>query len=207
MRNWEAEGESNLKPHVAIAMFLHDAGEVIYFKDEDFVVVNPNWFCNEVMGHLITLHGDVEKAGWKQIFQHGFGNIEDIQSLIQRSLKKITHDGTNIANDIPKYLVRLMLKMHLAYSEENFEGDQNVQNSLQIFVPTTLKPDDFVARGARSLEWTSKKFPPRTTLIHLGRRLQCYDQELTTFTPGFFPRAQVNIYPNHILNVPLELYV
>jgi hypothetical protein len=42
-------------------MFLHDVGEMIYFKDEDFVVMNPNWFCNEVMGHLITLHGDVEK--------------------------------------------------------------------------------------------------------------------------------------------------
>jgi hypothetical protein len=79
LRNWEVEGESNLKPHVAIAMFLHDASEVIYFKDEDFMVVNPNRFCNEVMGHLITLHGDVEKAGWKQIFQHGFGNIENIQ--------------------------------------------------------------------------------------------------------------------------------
>jgi len=62
LQNLEVEGESNLKPHVAIAMFLHDAGEVIYFKDEDFVVVNPNWFCNEVMGRLITFHGDVQKA-------------------------------------------------------------------------------------------------------------------------------------------------
>jgi hypothetical protein len=96
-----------------------------------------------------------------------------------------------------------MLKMHLAYSEENFEGDQNVQNLVQIFVPTTLKPDDFVARGARSLEWTSKKFPPRTTFIHLGRRLQCYDQELTTFTLGFFPRAQVNIYPKPYFECPI----
>jgi hypothetical protein len=196
LRNLKVEGESNLKPHVAIAMFLHDAGEVIYFKDEDFVVVNPNWFCNEVMGRLITLHGDVEKAGWKQIFQDGFGNIEDIQNLIKRSLKKIIHDGTNIASDIPKYLVRLMLQMHLAYSEENPGADQNAQNSMRIFVPTTLKPDEFVARGERSLEWTFKKFPPGTTVIHLGRRLQCFDQELTTFTPGFFPRVQVALY-NH----------
>jgi hypothetical protein len=59
-------------------------------------------------------------------------------------LKKIIPDGTNIANDIPKYLVRLMLNMHLAYSEEIFEGDQNVQNSMRIFVPTTLKPNYFV---------------------------------------------------------------
>jgi len=30
----------NLNPHEAVALFLHDAGEIIYFKDQDFVVVN-----------------------------------------------------------------------------------------------------------------------------------------------------------------------
>jgi hypothetical protein len=204
LRNLEVKGELNLKPHVAIAMFLHDAGEVIYFKDEDFVVVNPNWFCNEVMGRLITLHGDVEKAGWKQLFQDGFGNIEDIQNLIKGSLKNIFRDATNTAIDIPKYLVRLMLKMHLAYFEENPDAHQNAQNLVRIFVPTTLKPDDSVSKGARSLQWTFKKFPPETSIIHLGRRLQCYDQELTTFTPGFFPRAQVKIYPKSYFECSIE---
>jgi GTPase SAR1 family protein len=192
LQDLRVEGESKLKPHEAIAMFLHDAGEVIYFKDEDFLVVNPNWFCNEVMGHLIMLHGDVEKAGWKQIFQDGFGNIEDIQNLIKLSLK-ITYDGTSIGVDIAKYLIRLMLKMDLAYYEEKPQENQDAHHSLRIFVPTTLKVDHFVAQGERSLQWTFTKFPPKTTLLHLGRRLQCHDQELTTLTPGFFPRVQVKI--------------
>ncbi len=81
----------------------------------------------------------------KQIFQDGFGNIENIQNLIKLSLKNIIRDGTNIAIDIPKYLVHLMLKMHLAYSKENLVVDQNTQNLVRIFVPTTLKGDDFVA--------------------------------------------------------------
>jgi hypothetical protein len=182
---------------------LHAADEVIYFKDEDFVVVNPNWFCNKVMGGLITLHGDVEKVGWKEIFQDGFGNIEDIQNLIKQSLKTIICDGTNIASDIPKYLVYLMLQMHLAYCEQNPDVDQNAQNSMRIFVPTTLKPNEFVARGERSLEWTFKKFPPGTTPIHLGRGLQCYDKKLTTFTPGFFSRVQVKIYPKSYFECPI----
>jgi len=46
---------------------------------------------------------------------------------------------------MPKYLVRLLLKMHFAYSEENLVANQNAQNLVRIFVPTTLKPDDFVA--------------------------------------------------------------
>jgi hypothetical protein len=85
-------------------------------------------------------------------------------------------------------------------NSSNFEGKK--------FKNTTphqnhMKGDDFVARGESSLEWTFKKFPPKTTLIHLGRRLQCYDQELTTFTPGFFPRAQVNIYPKPYFECPV----
>ncbi|CAM6062080.1 unnamed protein product [Sphagnum tenellum] len=76
--------------------------------------------------------------------------------------------------------------------------EENGQNSMRIFVPTTLKPNGFVAQGERSLEWTFNEFTPETSIIHLGRRLQCYDQELTTFTPGFFPRAQVALY-NHFV--------
>jgi hypothetical protein len=50
-------------------MFLHDAGELIYFKEEDFVVVNPSWFCHDVMGHLIKLQGHVEKFNLKTTFE------------------------------------------------------------------------------------------------------------------------------------------
>jgi hypothetical protein len=47
--------DKNLNPHEEVALFLHDAGEIIYFKDQDFVVMNPHWFFHQVMGHLIEL--------------------------------------------------------------------------------------------------------------------------------------------------------
>jgi hypothetical protein len=53
-------------------MFLHNVGEMIYFKNEDFVVMSPNWFCNEMMGCLITLHGDVEKNQLEANFSRWF---------------------------------------------------------------------------------------------------------------------------------------
>jgi len=99
-------------------MFLHNVGEMIYFKDEDFVVMNPNWFCHEVMGHFITLDGDVEIAGWKQIFQDGFGEMEDIQHLLKLFLKNITYKYVGNTINIPKYVVHLMKKMDLAYEEK-----------------------------------------------------------------------------------------
>ncbi|KAH9544644.1 hypothetical protein CY35_12G005200, partial [Sphagnum magellanicum] len=140
------------KPHVAVAMFLHDAGEMIYFKEEDFVVVNPSWFCHDVMGHLIKLRGHVEKVNLKTTF---------------RGEPQVTDHGQRF-----------------------------------IFVPTTLEFHEDVAKGERRLEWKFK-FPENIETIYIGRRLQCKDQELTTLTPGFFPRVQVTLH-KHFMNLPIK---
>ncbi len=177
------------KPHVAVAMFLHDAGEMIYFKEEDFVVVNPGWFCHKVMGHLIKLQGHVEKVNLNATFQDGWGRIGEIEHLLNLSLKDIVHRRMGNTTNIPKYLVHLMVKMDLAYEIEP-PGTDHGQRS--IFIPTTLEFHEDVAKGKRHLEWTFE-FQQDAEIIYIGRRLQCKDQELTTLTPGFFPRVQVNM--------------
>jgi hypothetical protein len=187
------------KPHIAVAMFLHDAGEMIYFKDKDFVVVNPSWFCHEVMGHLIKLRGHVEKVNMTATFQDGWGSIREIEHLLDLSLKDIVHSQVGNTINISKYLVHLMVKMDLAY-----ETELQVPNHGQkcIFVPTTLKFHEDVAKGERRLGWRFT-FPNDAKLIYIGRRLQCKDQELTTLTPGVFPQIQVNI----ILFIYIYIYI
>jgi hypothetical protein len=176
------------KPYVPVAMFLHDAGEMIYFKDEDFVVVNPSWFCHKVMGHLIKLRGHVEKVNLTATFQDGWGRIGEIEHLLNLSLKDIAHSQVGNTTNIPKYLVRLMVKMDLAYER----GPQVIDDGQRvIFVPTTLEFHEDVAEGQRRLEW-KVNFPKDAEIIYIGCRLQCKDQELTTLTPGFFPQVQVN---------------
>jgi hypothetical protein len=188
LRQFEVQQEFE-KPHVTMAMFLHDAGEMIYFKEENFVVLNPSWFCHEVMGHLIKLRGYVEKVKLEATFQDGWGRIGEIKHLLNLSLKDTVHSGVGNTTNILKYLVHLMLKMDLAY-----EGEPQVTDDGQrrIFVPTTLEFHEDVAKGERRLEWKFK-FPENAEIIYIGCRLQCKDQELTTLTPGFFPRVQVNI--------------
>jgi uncharacterized short protein YbdD (DUF466 family) len=189
------------KPHVAVAMFLHDAGEMIYFKEEDFVVVNVNWFCHEVMGHLIKLRRHVEKVNLQATFQDGWGGIGEIEHLLNLSLKDIVHTRVGNTINISKYLVHLMVKMDLAYQIEP-QGTDHGQRL--IFVPTTLEFHEDVAKGERRLEWTFG-FKQDAKIIYIGRRLQCKDQELTTLTPGFFPRVQVNII--FFINIYIYIYI
>ncbi|CAM6030936.1 unnamed protein product [Sphagnum balticum] len=38
---------------MVVATHLHDTGDILYFKGLEWVVVDPNWFCHDVMGILI----------------------------------------------------------------------------------------------------------------------------------------------------------
>ncbi|KAH8966296.1 hypothetical protein BDL97_03G018400 [Sphagnum fallax] len=182
------------KLHIAIAMFLHDVGEIIYFKNEDFVVLNLNWFCHKVMGHLIKLRGHVENTNLAKTFPNGFGEMEHLEILLKSSLKDATNLMGEKKNEILNYLVRLMVKMDFAY-EVIIVGESNSQSVKHLFVPTTLQFDESVAKGERRLKWTAQ-FSSDAKVIYIGQRLQCGDQDHTTLTPGFFPRIQVALH-NH----------
>jgi hypothetical protein len=181
------------KPHIAIAMFLHDAGEIIYFKNEDFVVLNLNWFCHKVMGHLIKLRGHVESTNLAETFLNGFGEMEHLELLSRSSLQNAVNLVGLKNDDILNYLVRLMVKMDFAY-EVITEGESNSQNVKRLFVPTTLQFDGHVAKGERRLKCITQ-FSYNAKIIYIGQRLQCGDQDHTTLTPGFFPRIQVRTKP------------
>jgi hypothetical protein len=174
-------------------MFLHDAGEIIYFKNEDFVVLNLNWFCHKVMGHLIKLRGHVENTNLAKTFPNGFGEMEHLEILLKSSLKDATNLVGEKKDEILNYLVCLMVKMDFAY-EVITMGESNSQSVKHLFVPTTLQFDESVAKGERRLKWTAQ-FSSDAKVIYIGQRLQCGDQDHTTLTPGFFPRIQVRTKP------------
>ncbi|CAM6039910.1 unnamed protein product [Sphagnum compactum] len=198
--------DKNLNPHEAVALFLHDAGEIIYFKDEDFVVVNPHWFCHQVMGHLIELRRHVEESKLTTTVYDGLITVSQVESLLKLSLKIATHWlGMNEVS-VFQNLIQLMIKMDLAYKDDMADHPSdhvaNLHPNDMLFVPITLEFKADVARGERRLQW-SVKFPVQASYIYIGRRLQCRDEDVTTLTPGFFPRVQV-VLKRHIANLRME---
>jgi hypothetical protein len=191
--------DKNLNPHEAVALFLHDAGEIIYFKDEDFVVVNPHWFCHQVMGHLIELRRPVEELELTTTFHDGFMTMDQIESLLKSFFKNATHWVGMNEVDIFENLIQLMIKMDLAYKDDMADhlGDHvtNLHSNDRLFVPATLELEVVVPKGERRLRW-SVQFGVQA--IYIGRRLQCRDEDVTTLTAGFFPRVQVRGLSKHI---------
>jgi hypothetical protein len=189
--------DQNLNPHEAVALFLHDAGEIIYFKDEDFVVVNPHWFCHQVMGHLIELRRPAEELKLEATIDGGLITVKEVEYL--KFLKNANHSVGMDEVIVFRNLIQLMIKMDLAYNMVDHEGDHlaNLHPNDMLFVPTTLEFEPLVARGERRLQWLAK-FHVQAICIYVGRRLQCRDEDVTTFTLGFFPRVQVKGLRKHI---------
>jgi hypothetical protein len=101
--------------------------------------------------------------------------------------------------NIFQILIQLMMKMDLAYKDNKADhpGDHvaNSHSNDALFVPTTLELEDVVAKCERHLQWLVQF---HKQAIYIGQRLQCRDEDVTTLTPGFFPRVQVKGPSKHI---------
>jgi GTPase SAR1 family protein len=175
-----------LKRQKAIAANLHDTGDIIYFEGLEFVVVNPNWFCHDVMGFLINFRGIPHES------DDGFATKSYMERILAKSLSKaITNTPSKGGMHLqPNDLMRLMLNFDICYERDPGNLDAG------IYIPTILDANfsiterEKIVEGSRELTW-----PPfqeqHPKWVFLGRRLECKDRIRTFLTPGFFPRLQV----------------
>ena len=171
--------EAKLK---AIALSLNESGNIIYINGVEHIILDPNWFCNEIMGSLIGFSNS--KASKDTIvFDTGFPPRGFLEELLE-SINK-----TNVKGSL---LVDLMEAMHLCCKVTINHGVPN-SNVDCIFIPALLTDGS----GMEQLRWRSStctynvNHDSTDTLLYMGRRLQCEEQKLTFLTPGLFPRIQV----------------
>jgi hypothetical protein len=171
----------------AVAKCLHTSGDIIFFEDLDFVVVDVDWFCHQVMGHLIKFsHDQVHVTNHDRLAltnHDGFTTKECLQHFLDDSIK--SSPGRKLQNVQTKQLIELMLKLELC-----FEGTCGPLRD-GLFIPTTLASHNKTSHNVLApWEWRpidgSLKEP-----VYFGRRLQCDDQDCTFIPPGFFCRLQV----------------
>jgi hypothetical protein len=175
-----------LKRQKAIAANLHDTGDIIYFEGLEFVVVNPNWFCHDVMGFLINFRGTPHET------DYGFATKPYMECILAQSFSRATRHtpakrGIHLQ---PNDLMRLMLNLDICYERDPGNLDAG------IYIPTILDANFSIPRreeiveGSRQLTWPLSP-EQNPNWVFLGRRLECKDRIRTFLTPGFFPRLQV----------------
>nr|GMC70058.1 protein TORNADO 1 [Ipomoea batatas] len=160
----------------AVATCLHNIGEVIYFDELGFLILDCEWFCGEVLGQLMRL--DVRKHS---SIENGFISRKHLERILKSSLdSQIPGMGSKVFENLEASdLVRMMLKLELCY-----EQDPADPNSPLLF-PCVLEE----GRG-RPQKWQINS----PDCIYAGRHLECDDTSHMFLTPGFFPRLQVHLH-------------
>ncbi|RDY13004.1 Protein TORNADO 1, partial [Mucuna pruriens] len=161
----------------AVATCLHHIGEVIYFDELGFLILDYEWFCGEVLGQLIKLN--VRKQHSSE--NNGFISRKELEKILRGSLQSpIPGMGSKVFENLDASdLVRMMLKLELCY-----EQDPSDPNSL-LLIPSILEE----GRG-KPQKW-QLSMPDS---IYAGRHLECDDSSHMFLTPGFFPRLQVHLH-------------
>ncbi|KAG6592075.1 Protein TORNADO 1, partial [Cucurbita argyrosperma subsp. sororia] len=179
----------------ALATCLHDIGEVIYFEELGFMILDYDWFC-EVLGQLIRLEVRNHSTN-----NNGFISRKELEKVLKSKLHSPI-PGTNskvFENVQASDLVGMMLKLELCY-----EQDQSDPNS-SLLIPSVLED----GRG-KPQRWPLSM----PDCIYIGRHLECDDSSHMFLTPGFFPRLQVHLYNRimelknqYVANYSLEKYL
>jgi hypothetical protein len=180
-----AEGSMVEARRKAVATSMHNSGDVIYFEDLDFLVVDLDWFCHRVMGHLIKLSDDRSKLA-TATNPDGFTSRAYLENVLADSLKSSRELGYGgCALDVTaENLLHLMLRLELC-----FEDTTRSHGVGKLFIPTILD----ISPAAGSWNWSPKNQNMNST--YFGRRLQC-DDPICTFIPqGFFCQLQVLLLP------------
>jgi len=171
-----------------LAGHLHDTGDIIYFLGLEWVVINPNWFCHDIMGYVINFR-DTQHY----IDDKGFATKNCIEYILNQSLSMVSKHtlfGSNTSLG-PIDLLQFMLHLNICYEKEPGNLDAGV------FIPATLDANlsidkiTAINEGKRKLHWPIPTSQAPKETICLGRRLECNDLFHTFLTPGFFPRLQV----------------
>nr|KYP49864.1 Protein NLRC3 [Cajanus cajan] len=157
----------------AVATCLHHIGEVIYFDELGFLILDCEWFCGEALGQLIKLN--VRKQHSSE--NNGFISRKELEKILRGSLQSpIPGIGSKVFENLDASdLVRMMLKLELCY-----EQDPSDPNSL-LLIPSILEE----GRG-KPQKWQLSM----SDCVYAGRHLECDDSSHMFLTPGFFPRLQ-----------------
>ncbi|KAG0599383.1 hypothetical protein M758_12G148100 [Ceratodon purpureus] len=171
----------------AVALALHDNGNVIYFESLNFVVVRPNWFCHDIMGRILSLD-DMSETRYMEkpvADENGFVKMGVLKLILDGSY----HDGSirkerEVEGILVDDLIQVMKEMYLCY--EVTTEDRRYDGGL--FVPATLRNR---AHEDKMIKWQVEPSCSDPLICYLGYRLECKDDEQTFLTQGFFPRVQV----------------
>ncbi|KAG0631928.1 hypothetical protein M758_1G291000 [Ceratodon purpureus] len=148
-----------------VAVSLHNGGHIMYFEEIDVVILNPHWFCQNIIGHILFHCSELNDQG--AIAANGIISWQDFKELVI--------DGDTMCGGHFEEILKIMTKLQICYED----GDES------IMIPSLLDGSPIPTNWEEVFGSLPKAY------TYVGLRLKTADESITKLTRGFFPRLQV----------------
>uniref|UniRef100_A0A0D3FP57 C-terminal of Roc COR-B domain-containing protein n=1 Tax=Oryza barthii TaxID=65489 RepID=A0A0D3FP57_9ORYZ len=157
----------------AVAKSLHDLGEIIFFEELGVLIMNCEWFCQDILSQLGALKSI-------KIENSGFVRKQDLEKILQEKLcNQIQRSNWRAGASLQSGdIINMLLKLELCY-----EQDPGNPNTL-LLVPAMLEESK---EGIQRWQLTMPE------CRYAGRHMECEDTHMF-LTNDFFPRLQVRLH-------------
>lgn len=172
----------------SIVSYLNDVGSIVYIPTLSYIIVDPNWLTNTLLGELVALgqkfhareHKSKSRASYSS--KNGFVSESVFVQLIEEFLGKQPHGQ----KDVDRYVIEnILINLDLCFK---------VEDTSQYFIPSFI-PEHASTEGQKPQELAdvkSEDWERRTgTSKFVGIRIQCQDGKTMSLTAAFFPCFEV----------------
>ncbi|OAE32612.1 hypothetical protein AXG93_3228s1290 [Marchantia polymorpha subsp. ruderalis] len=158
-------------------LFLCGSPLAVSIPNLDYIIVDPNWLTNKLLGKLVALMSRDSSAS-----KDGFVSEGVFAGLIEEFLGKVPHGRSCVDRDV---LENILINLDLCFK---------VEDTSKYFIPSfipehasteVLKPQELA--DVKSKDWALRV----GTSKFVGIRIQCQDRRTMSLTAAFFPCFQM----------------
>ncbi|BFI10948.1 hypothetical protein MPTK1_3g19125 [Marchantia polymorpha subsp. ruderalis] len=176
----------------SIISYLNDVGSIVYIPNLDYIIVDPNWLTNKLLGELVALGQDFQ-AQESQVFDRlksresytskdGFVSESDFAQLIEEFIKKQSHGEGVVSREV---LENILINLDLCFKLEDTS-----QYFIPSFIPEHASMEERKHQEGTPIESMAWKTRGETSQF-VGIRIQCQDEKTMSLSAAFFPCFQM----------------
>ncbi|BFI42920.1 hypothetical protein MPTK2_8g13195 [Marchantia polymorpha subsp. ruderalis] len=171
----------------SIISYLNDVGSIVSIPNLDYIIVDPNWLTNTLLGKLVAqgqnFQAQESTSSCKTVARDSYTRRDGCVSetvfdrLIEEIVKKKPHGERVVHKEL---IEKILINLDLCFK---------LEDTSEYFIPSFIPEEQKLQEGTHveSMVWETRVEP--STFV--GIRIQCQDERTMSLTAAFFPCFQM----------------
>ncbi|BFI12987.1 hypothetical protein MPTK1_4g13335 [Marchantia polymorpha subsp. ruderalis] len=176
----------------SITSYMNDVGSIVSILNLDYIIVDPNWLTNKLLGELVAVGQNFLKktSSVSYASKDGFVSEDVFAWSIEEFLKKKPEVKIGVDRDTEIGVDRKVIENILINLDLCFKAEDPFQYFIPSFVPEYESAEGQIPQelaDEKSKKWRSRVGASK----FVGIRIQCQDERTMSLNAGFFPCFEI----------------